>query len=270
MARKNVEIFPKKDFGFVHDIDENPDRLKLKLHNHDDLFEVLLLLNGDCEFYVEGNVYRLNPYDIVFTRPFELHRMLCLSEKTYDRLILYIKEDYFHNNHCPTFLDIFLNRQLGTDNCISSDITNPLLVECAKRLQKYCTSQAYDVAERTVFEYLYLLNECRQMSENFYVKDERVRKIIMFINSHLAEDISLDLLASKFFVAKNYMCSLFKKHTGYTINQYISRKRVLLVRELYKNGQSLMQASMNAGFHSYANFYKVYVKQAGISPRKDI
>lgn len=90
--------------------------------------------------------------------------------------------------------------------------------------------------------------------------------ISLYINAHLSDNLSLDILAKEFFTAKNYMCRVFKNYTGYTINQYINYKRILFAQELHKNGQSLLQASMNAGFNSYANFYKAYVKQIGKCP----
>lgn len=275
MARKTVEIFPGRDFGIVHDIDEKPHKIDFQLHNHNDLYhshnnvyEVVLLLDGDCEFCVEGNTYRLEPRDIVYTSPFEMHKMVCLSERTYNRMILYIKSSYFDNNNCEQFRDIFENRLLGVGNCISRNIADRALKDCISRLYLYAEEKAYDVAERTVFEFLYLINECKGMSDNLYVKDKRVREMIMYINEHLSENLSLDKLAKEFFVAKNYMCKVFKKNTGHTINQYINSKRIMLVQELHQSGQNLMQASLNAGFNSYANFYKAYVKQTGESPRE--
>lgn len=268
MARTTVEIFEGRDFGIVHDFDEKPYTIDFALHNHDDLYEVMLLLDGDCEFFVEGNTYRIEPRDVIFTRPFEMHKIICHPKRVYNRIILYIRADYFKKNNCENFLDIFENRGLGTGNCISRDIAERGLKDCISRLYMYCEDKAYDVAERIVFEMLYLMNECKGMSDNFYVKDERVRNMIIYINGHLCEDLSLDMLAKEFFVAKNYMCRVFKKYTGHTISRYISSKRIMLVQELHRSGQNLMQASLNAGFNSYANFYKTYVKQMGVSPRE--
>ena len=90
----------------------------------------------------------------------------------------------------------------------------------------------------------------------------------MYINDHLAENLSLDMISKRFFMAKQYMCKVFKKNTGYTIYQYISYKRILLAQELHRSGQSLTQASMNAGFNDYANFYKTYIKYTGKSPKQ--
>lgn len=268
MARQTVEIFENRDFGIVHDVDEKPNIIDFQLHNHDDLYEVVLLLDGDCEFCVEGNTYRLEPRDIILTRPFEMHKIVCLSERTYNRIILYIKSDYFKKNNCEKFLDIFEKRQLGTGNCISRDIADRFLKDCISRLYQYSEKEEYDVAEHVLFEFLYLMNECKGMSDNLYVKDERIRNMIIYINSHLSENLSLDFLAKEFFVAKTYMCKMFKKNTCHTISQYINYKRIMLVQELHRKGHNLMHASMEAGFNSYANFYKAYVKQIGEAPKE--
>lgn len=267
MPKQTVEMIPGRDFGVFHDIDEKPNLIDFALHNHEDLYEIVMLLEGDCEFRVEGTTYHLQPRDIVFTRPFELHRIVCLTERTYSRIVIFIRADYFKKYSCERFLDLFENRQLGTRNCISKDVGGHALHDCVNRIYTYSEKGEYDVAERTIYELLYLMNNCKAVSDNFYVNDERVRKMILYINENLSGDLSLDALAKKFYVANNYMCRLFKKYTGYTLNQYISRKRIMLVQELHRSGKNLTEACLSAGFNSYSNFYKMYVKLMGTSPR---
>ena len=78
MTEKTVKIFPNMYFGLTHCYDEVPDNNDFKLHNHDDVYEIVLFLSGDSEFYAEGNVYKLKPYDMLITRPFEMHHIRCL------------------------------------------------------------------------------------------------------------------------------------------------------------------------------------------------
>ena len=268
LARKDTVIFPGFSFGLVYDIDENPNIINFRLHNHNDLYEIVLLLNGDCEFHVEGNIYRLRPHDIVFTRPFEMHKISCLSEKTYERIIIYIKRDYFTDKGCEKYLDFLENRGLGTSNLIASDMSDGSAEDCIKRLYKYESEHEYELMDSVLTELLFLLNRSKDTSKNFYTKNERIRNIIVYINNNLKEDLSLDSIAKKFYISKHYMCNVFKKCTGYTINNYITYKRILLATELHKTGQSLTAASLNAGFQSYSNFYRAYIKQNGKPPRE--
>lgn len=93
MTEKTVKIFPNMYFGLTHCYDEVPDNNDFKLHNHDDVYEIVLFLSGDSEFYAEGNVYKLKPYDMLITRPFEMHHIRCLSAKPYERIICICRQN---------------------------------------------------------------------------------------------------------------------------------------------------------------------------------
>lgn len=267
MTEKEVTLFPNMDFGFTHNINELPDNNDFILHDHDNVYEIVLFLSGDAEFYVEGNVYRLKPYDIVITRPFEMHHIQCLSKKPYERIILYITPEYFEKNRCTEFEDILLNRPMGTGNLIPSDIVKDILLNPINRISVYIHEGSLTAANGVVIEFLYLLNGTKSAISPSKSRDKRISNIIMYINEHLSEQITLDFLSEKFFINKYHLCKIFKKNTGYTINQYINHKRILLVRELHANGQSLLEASTNAGFNNYSHFYRLYVKKTGMTPK---
>ena len=57
--------------------------------------------------------------------------------------------------------------------------------------------------------------------------DEKIVGILDYINNHLHEQITLDLLEEKFYVSKYYLCHLFRKNTGVTVGEYTSYKRIL-------------------------------------------
>lgn len=268
MNEKDEILFlPGKDFLIVHKYTEMPDNSDFVLHNHDDIYEIVLLLDGNCDFLVEGNTYKIKPHDIVFTRPFELHRIVCRPNKPYERIILYLHAEYFEQHDCTEFLDIFTNRELGTDNVASHNISGACVADCMERIFRYYNDGAVKVAENSIIEFLYLLNGTKSVSKDFYAQDERIRSIIMYINNHLTDAIKLDDLSKRFFINKHYLCKTFKKSTGYTVNRYINYKRILLAQELHRNGKSLLQSSLDAGFNSYAHFYKMYVKQIGKPPK---
>ena len=267
MAHQTFEVLPDRRFTVIRDFDDDPMDIHFKMHNHDDIYEIVLVISGDCEFYVEGNSYGAEPLDICFTRPSELHLMTFRSHAAYERIIIYLHSDFFERGGREKYLDIFVNRRLGTGNLISHDISGSAASGCAKRVYEYFEEGALDVAENSICELLYIMNRSRSLSDGRYAKSGRVRDIIMYINSRLTEKISLDELSHHFFTDKHYLCRIFKKYTGYTINQYINYKRIMLVQEMHRNGQTLLQASMNAGFNSYAHFYKTYVKQTGQKPR---
>lgn len=267
MESRDVFVFDGFGFGLRHSCDKAPDNAKFKLHNHNDIYEIMLFLDGDAEFHVEGSVYKLKPFDMVLTRPFEMHRIICRSNKPYERILIFINTDYFKSSNRGEFLSIFEDRQLGKDNLIPAKLVKETLFETVKRAERYVNENALAVAECAVMEFLYLLNNSKKAAYSPKPQDKRVSDIIMYINENLNEAISLDGIAERFFIDKYYLCKIFKKNTGYTLNQYINYKRILLVRELHSSGQSLLEASVNAGFNNYSHFYRMCVKQTGNPPK---
>ncbi len=120
-----------------------------------------------------------------------------------------------------------------------------------------------------VTEILYLLNENTGFSKSDFTKGS-MKSVLVFLNNNYTDDISLDMLADKFFLSKHYLCRAFHKATGLTVHEYICSKRLALVRELRGNGMNLGEAAMAAGFRDYSSFYRAYVKQHGISPKEGL
>lgn len=53
--------------------------------------------------------------------------------------------------------------------------------------------------------------------------NEAVKNCMLYINQHFCERISLEDLAVQLHIHPNYLCTLFKEHTGQTVFQYLHR-----------------------------------------------
>lgn len=93
--------------------------------------------------------------------------------------------------------------------------------------------------------------------------------IITYLNEHFTEPITLEALAERFFISKNYLNRVFRKATGTTVMDYLIRKRVTYVQQLLINGIPATQAAALAGFGDYTCFYRAYVKRFGHAPSLD-
>ena len=99
-----------------------------------------------------------------------------------------------------------------------------------------------------------------------YSSDSQVEQLLKYINRNLAEDLSIDSLAGKFFFSKYHMMRKFKEETGYTIHNYIVSKRLLHARSLISQGMPIMKAAQMSGFRDYTTFVRAYKKQFGTVP----
>ena len=101
---------------------------------------------------------------------------------------------------------------------------------------------------------------------NISKSQHTVNEIIAYINAHLMESMTLDDIAEHFFMNKDYLGRLFKKHTHATIGHYISMQKLSQAQHLLSQGQSVAQVYEHLGFSSYAYFFKFFKKMTGISP----
>lgn len=88
-----------------------------------------------------------------------------------------------------------------------------------------------------------------------------------YIDYHFAEPISLESLARRFFVSKEYLSRAFKTFAGENMTDYITRKRMERAHALILQKQyEIRQISRIVGYEDNAYFYRVFKKYYGCTP----
>lgn len=242
-------------------------------HVDRDLFSVVMLLDGELDYVIEGKPIHIHPKDVLLVGNNELHHTIMQKECKCEYILLMINLDFFIKNNCTDFTDMVFNRALGCDNIISADkVTESGVDDIFRRLSKYMQEQpvCMTVVRSVLVELLYNLNKQVMKNVKSNYKQEKIRHIISYINEHLADDLSLEHIAEEFFFSRQYLCKIFKENTGFSVYKYISYKRIVLAKELYSKGMSLSEACRCAGFNDYSAFYRAYTKIMGESPQKNL
>ena len=250
-----------------------PTKHQFQLHFHDQ-YEIFLFLEGDTKYIVEEKVYTLEPWDMIIIRKHEMHRIFHNSNARYQRSVLMVSPEFFQKYNCQSYEAQFLRAPAGTDNKIASEIVRSSgLYDAFSRYKRY--SEDYTVPNDSpvlvsiIIEILYLINKTTGFSTSDLTTGP-MKSVLLYLNNRYTDDITLDMLADKFYLSKYYLCRAFRKATGLTVHEYICRKRLALVRELKAEGRGLSEAALMAGFQDYSSFYRAYTKVYGISPRKDL
>ncbi len=262
----------EREFMFRHRYTKGAENENYHLHNHSDSYEILLYIRGDAEFVVEGSRYKMSPYDIVIASDFEMHLMDHKSKKDYERIVINVGKNFFTNRGCENYKKVFAERVLGENNLIPSETAKSSgLTSLLFKIEEYLNDDADSgIAASAAFtEFLYILNRTgmTELKDKAYKKNEQIKSVILYINEHLTEPLSLDRISNKFYISKGHLCRIFKASTGYTVNNYIAYKRLLYARELVSGGVSWTNASIEAGFGNYSGFYRAYTHTFGNAPR---
>ncbi|MHA0856818.1 response regulator [Paenibacillus sp. CMAA1364] len=94
-----------------------------------------------------------------------------------------------------------------------------------------------------------------------------IREIISFIQENYNKDVSINTLAAHVYLAPTYMCILFKKEKGISINDYVTQYRIEQAKRLLHDRKlKLYEISALVGYQDANYFAKVFRKLTGAVP----
>lgn len=101
------------------------------------------------------------------------------------------------------------------------------------------------------------------------IRQERsiIAEMTSYINAHLEEDLSLQTLASRFFLSREHVSRRFKQETGQTLSEFVESLRMDKARKLLAAaGLRVAEVASQVGYGDEKYFSKVFKKHTGCSP----
>ncbi len=268
------QIMTERYYEFHHTYNHVPPVVDFHQHS---FYEIFFFLSGDVNYIIEGRSYKLRPGDILLTSSSDIHRPDIRPGKPYERIVIWLANDFF--DHLRDFYDedftaCFTDAALKDYRLIRPDGQH------ITQLRQLCSqiSRAKHGKEpgNRALASAYLIQLLVYISRAYYdapksIKDditenEKVNRLLAYLNQNLTEELSLDALAEKFYVSKYHLSRQFKQFTGLSLYQYIMKKRLIVARDLLRGGSSVMDSCMQCGFNDYSNFLKAFKREFGQTP----
>ncbi len=243
-------------------------------HHYHEFYKLLFLLDGSGSYLVEGRHYRLTPGDLVLVGSRCVHKPQFEPGISYERVILYLSPELLRSNSTQDYsleeifsgrrghvlrpTEDFRRRMLGLTAQLEAEMASQ---EPGRGILSRCTllRMLVEIGDE-------LARDDAQLHSPPVPQDGKILDILRYLDSHLEEEISIDELARLFFISKYHMMRRFREETGTSIHTYLSDKRLLLARELIRQGQSVTDACFLCGFRSYSAFSRAYGKLFGVTP----
>jgi AraC-like DNA-binding protein len=251
-----------------------------RLHFHEDV-EILLSLSSGGDFFIENELYPLQRGVLFLLREATLHKSV--ANTSYKRYVLHISPDTLQEFSTPQSNLLAFAQKVSGRGAHLNDRQTALLTKMFQQLEKpqeksFCgdlkrTVQLLDflITTFSFFESAAAEGESgsgSRLNESANFDFAKIAPLIKYIPAHIAEPLSLDSLAARFFVNKYHMCHTFKSATGFSVMEYIIHCRVLKARELLRQGLGVQEAGERVGFRSNSHFIRTFGALTGTSPRR--
>ena len=228
--------------------------------------ELFYCLSGEGQFFIQGQLYPVQPDDLVIVNPQVEHTELSLNAAPLEYVVLGISgiEVLFGSSDEPyAILNCREQRErLGA-------LLHMLLAEADHSLDGYETV-CQDLLEVLLIWLVRSSTLSVQLQRTTVRAENReCAEIKRYIDTNYRESITLDKLAGMAHLNKYYLSHAFQKEYGISPITYLSRRRIEESKYLLGNtSHTLAQVSELLGFSSPSYFAQCFRKAEGISPNE--
>ncbi|MBE6667961.1 MAG: helix-turn-helix domain-containing protein [Ruminococcaceae bacterium] len=231
-------------------------------HMHDSI-EIYILLEGDVSFAVESSLYKLSAGDAIITKPNEMHNCILNSDSLHKHLCF-----WFDCGSGFLFGD-FLSHDFGKNNLVSPDAeSKKTLSNLYEELKG--ASDAGDTHRQfyITLQILYILRKFVSGESSPQILPDSLTAILRDIDENFSEIKRIEDIVSKHFISRSTLNRLFREYLHTTPKKYLESKRLAYSRMLLREGKSVLDACMEAGFSDCSNYIRLFRKHFDITPKQ--
>lgn len=264
MCRKcyNIDMFEFKRYGidFSHKYDLSPEPTYDEDEGHIHLYtEMLYFISGDVDYTVDSQTHKLAPHDMVLISPGKYHCAKINPKVPYERYVL-----KFPNTVIPPYFIEKIKQMNAFYSSAKKYNINLSLLD-----SYYGNFPEDDMFALCVAEVSKIIIMLSQNKESVPKQVNAViDKLITYIDEHITQNITLDMLSSECHFSKSYINSEFKKYTDMPLMKYIKAKKIVAAHDLILSGQKKSAVAFMFGFKDYSTFYRQYQKYKNITELK--
>lgn len=130
-------------------------------------------------------------------------------------------------------------------------------------------------AYRSIDEMFWLIRTVNEFFNEYCASQKKqksqIDQILLYIRSHLEEDIKRTDIAAVVHLNPNYVSRLFKLEMGIPLKEYMIREKMNLARQMVRNTNlRISMIAMKVGYMNFSHFTQVYKKMFdGLTPAED-
>lgn len=239
------------------------------LHCHREM-ELLLMLEGEAVFQIDGRAYPAVAGDILAVSPYRLHATTFPAGKACRHVCLCFDLSLLHDSNLTTSLE---NGSSGVTPCVShahpsaqglSDAIRRAFSAHASQAKgwEFCVVGALSMAFGTLLEHdLVDRSVAGQDRESFCYR------AFHFLESHVGESVTSADAAEALYMSHGHFCRSFHAVFGHPFGEYLTMLRIERAEHLLaRTDWRISRVAESVGFDSFSYFGKRFKETTGLSP----
>lgn len=259
-----------ENYHYFHLTDKEGQELDYHFHEFD---KMVLLLSGNVIYSLEHEEYEMEPWNILLVPHHTIHKVRIDDTTPYERIIIYF--DCMYLRSLVPSMDVmqsFVLAQKKGHYLLEPRDSQKTKIESI--LRDYEETQKEDefgvkaYQDTLMIQLLIFLGRIKSVTNNQMIikMDEKIQEALTYMNEHLSEELSIDILADKVHLSRSYFMHLFKDETGMSVHQSITEKRLLYAARKIREGMPIRIAVSESGFSDYTTFYRNFKSAFKINP----
>lgn len=245
------------------------------VHNY---YEFYFFLEGNVTMNIEGALHALKPGDVIIIPPNISHYAILNDEHIpYRRFVFWISIDYCNDllQLSPDYVYLMQHARVTKHYIFHYDVIgfNTLQSKVFRLIEELHSNRFGRDAKITLCANDLILHLNRSVYEMEHPKSQHEQQhlyqnLLLFIEDHLDEELTLDRLAEQFFVSKYHIAHVFKENLGLSVHQFITKKRLRMCQEAILSQTTISNIYLKYGFKDYSSFFRAFKKEFGMSPKE--
>lgn len=274
-AQHGTSQFP---FAFYH-VDQEHPRYHMPYHWHQE-YEIIRILEGTLTLSLDSEEFTANAGDMFLIRDGVIHGGTP-DRCVYECIVFNLRLLPAHTDGCRSCFHVLSEHTRVVRSFFPSSLqeTMPCFFSCAEQLFSHA-SQTFPGRDwfltglltqlfGSIFRYeAWEISSSQPAIPCRKQRMEQLRSVLQYIDTHYADEVSLDQLSAVAGMSPKYFCRFFDSIIHKTPIEYLNYYRIeRACYELSLGEQSITEVGYNCGFHDTSYFIRIFKREKGVTPR---
>lgn len=233
--------------------------------------EILWLLSGNVQYNINGNVYNVQPGDLILLNANEIHSLHLMSSEPYERFVLQFSPDLLPaSSNLDVALKPFSASQSFHRILPAELIKNSKIPRLFRALNRNSLKQDECTILDFVAHIFLILKELNHLTFQFAKSvtvapvapsnnEAILKNCITYINENITQNLQISDIANHCHICTSHLHHLFKKEMHTSLHSYIINQKMQLAAIMLRNGISPQETADSLGYSYYSTFARNFI-----------